>query len=72
MSGLDVVLQIAFLGCGILAKGAEELTRVKVEFNVLLVVAAVGSLVLAVWAGQRFGPIVDLSGVARHLMLVGS
>lgn len=71
MPGLDVVLQVAFLGGGVLAKGAEELTRVEVEFNMLLVVAAVSGLVLAVRAGQRFGPIVDLSGVARHLMLVG-
>ncbi len=41
------------------------------EFDVLLKVAAVCGLVLAVWAGERFGAIVDLSGVAGHLMLVG-
>lgn len=37
----------------------------------LLVVAAICGLVLAVWAGQRFGPIVDLPGMASHLVLVG-
>lgn len=41
------------------------------EFNVLLVVAAVGGLILTVRAGQRFGAVVDLPGMARYLVLVG-
>lgn len=66
-----MILQVALLGGGILAEGAEELTGVEVELHVLLVVAAVGGLVLAVRARQRFGPVVDLAGVARHLVLIG-
>lgn len=66
-----MVLQVAFLGGSILAEGAEELTRIEVEFDVLLVVAAVSGLVLAVRTGQRFGAVVDLPRVTRHLMLVG-
>lgn len=66
-----MVLQVTFLGGSVLAEGAEELTRIKVEFDMLLVVAAVGGLVLAVRAGQRFGAIVDLPCVTSHLMLVG-
>lgn len=66
-----MVLQVAFLGGGVLAERAEELTWIEVEFNVLLEVAPVCSLVLAVWAGERFGAVVDLPGVAGHLMLVG-
>lgn len=66
-----MVLQVAFLGGSVLAEGAEELTRIEVEFNVLLVIAAVGSLVLAVRAGQRFGAVVDLPGMTCHLVLVG-
>lgn len=41
------------------------------EFNVLLIVAAVGGLVLAVRAGQRLGAVVDLPGMACYLVLVG-
>lgn len=66
-----MVLQVAFLGGSVLAERAEELARIEVEFDVLLEVAAVSGLVLAVWAGKRFGAIVDLPGVAGHLMLVG-
>lgn len=66
-----MVLQVALLGGSILADGAEELPRVQVQFNVLLVVAAVCGLIVAVRAGQRFGPVVDLPGVPGHLMLVG-
>lgn len=66
-----MVLQVAFLGGGVLAERAEELTGIEVELHVLLEVAAVCGLVLAVWAGKRFGAVVDLPGVASHLMLVG-
>lgn len=66
-----MILQVAFLGGSVLAERADKLARIEVEFNMLLEVAAVGSLVLAVWAGKRFGAIVDLPGVAGHLMLVG-
>lgn len=66
-----MILQVALLGGGILAEGAEELTGVEMELHVLLVVAAVSGLVLAVWTRQRFWTIVDLAGVARHLMLIG-
>lgn len=66
-----MVLQVAFLGGGVLAQGAEELTRIQVEFHVLLEVAAICRLVLTVRAGQRFGAVVDLAGVAGHLVLVG-
>lgn len=37
----------------------------------LLEVAAICRLVLTIWAGQRFGAVVDLAGMAGHLMLVG-
>lgn len=41
------------------------------EFDVLLEVAAVSGLVVTVGAGERFWPVVDLPGVAGHLMLIG-
>lgn len=66
-----MVLQVAFLGGGVLAERAKKLSRVQVEFHMLLEVAAVGGLVLAVRAGKRFGAVVDLPGVAGHLVLVG-
>lgn len=66
-----MVLQVALLGGGVLAQRAEELPGVEVELHVLLEVAAVGRLVLAVRAGQRLGAVVDLPGVAGHLVLVG-
>lgn len=66
-----MILQVAFLGGSIFAEWAEELSRVEVEFNVLLEVAAVCGLVVAVGAGKRFGAIVDLPSVTSHLVLVG-
>lgn len=66
-----MVLQVAFLGGSVLAERTEELARVEVEFNMLFKVAAVCGLVVAVGAGKRFGAIVDLPGVAGHLMLIG-
>lgn len=69
--GLEVVLQIALLGGSVLAEGTEELPRVQVQLHVLLVVAAVCGLIVAVWTGQRFGPIVDLASVPSDLVLVG-
>lgn len=71
MPRLDVILQVAFLGGSILAEGTEKLPRIEVEFNMLLVVAAISGLVLTVGAGKRFGTIVDLSSMSRHLVLVG-
>lgn len=66
-----MVLQIALLGGSVLAEGAEELARVQVQLNVLLVVAAVCGFIVAVRTGQRFGPVVDLASVASDLVLVG-
>lgn len=66
-----MVLQVALLGCRVLAKRAVELPRVEVELHVLLVVAAVGRLVLAVGAPKRLGPVVHLPGMPGHLVLVG-
>lgn len=40
------------------------------KLHVLLEIAAVGRLVLAVRAGQRFGAVVHLAGVAGDFMLV--
>lgn len=71
MSGLDVVLQIALLGGSVLAERTEELPRVQVQFDVLLVVAAVCGLIVTVWTGQRFGPVVDLASVPSDFVLVG-
>lgn len=66
-----MVLQVALLGGGVLADGAQELPRVHVQLHVLLEVAAVGRLVLTVRAAQRLGPVVHLTRVTRHLVLIG-
>lgn len=66
-----MVLQVAFLGGGVLAERAEKLPRIEMQLDMLLEVAAVCGLVLAVRAGKRFGAVVDLPGVAGHLVLVG-
>lgn len=66
-----MILQVALLGCGVLADGAEELARVDVQLHVLLEVAAVSCFVLAVGAAEWFGSVVHLAGVAGHLMLIG-
>lgn len=66
-----MVLKIALLGGSVLADGTEELPRIQVQFNVLLVVAAVCGLIVTVGTGQRFGPIVDLASMPSYLMLVG-
>lgn len=66
-----MVLQVALLGSRILAERTEELTGVQVELHVLLEVAAICRLVLTVWTGKRFGTVMDLPGMAGHLMLVG-
>lgn len=66
-----MVLQVALLGGGVLAERAEELPRVQVQLHMLLKVAAVCRFVLAVWAGKGLGTVVDLSGVAGHLVLIG-
>lgn len=63
--------QVALLGGGVLAERTEELPRVQVELHVLLEVAAVRGLVLTERTGKRSGPIVNLAGVARHLVLIG-
>ena len=72
MSGFDVILQVTLLGSGVLANRTKELTRVEVELHMLLVVAAISRLVWTVGAAQGLGPIVNLSGMACHLMLIGS
>lgn len=66
-----MVLQVALLGSGVLAERTEELPWVQVQLNMLLEVAPVGRLVLAVRAGQRLGPVVDLTGMPGNLMLIG-
>ena len=66
-----MVLQVALLGSSVLAERAVELPGVEVQLHVLLEVAAVGRLVLAVGAGQRLGAVVHLSGMPRHLVLIG-
>jgi len=50
VSGLDVILQVALLGCSVFANRAKKLARVDMELNVLFKVAAIGCLVLAVGA----------------------
>lgn len=72
MPGLDVILQVTLLGGRIAADRAKELPRVDMKLYVLFVIAAIRCLVLAMWATQRFGAIVNLPGMASHLMLVGS
>lgn len=66
-----MILQVALLGSGIFAEGAEELAGVEVEFYVLFEVAAICRLVVTVGARQRFRPVVDLPSMAGHLMLIG-
>lgn len=66
-----MVLQVAFLGGSVFAEWAQELSRVEVELDMLLEVAAVCSLIIAIGTRKRFGAIVDLPSVTSHLMLVG-
>ena len=66
-----MVLQVAFLGGCVLANGAEELARVDVQLHMLFEVAAVGRLVLAVRAAQRLRPVMHLTRVTSHLVLIG-
>lgn len=66
-----MVLQVAFLGGSVFAEWTEELSRVEVEFDVLLEIAAVCGLIIAVGTGKRFGAVVDLPSVTSHLVLVG-
>lgn len=66
-----MVLQVALLGCCVLAHRAKKLARVDVKLDMLFKVATVCCLILAVRAAQGLGSIVDLSGMAGHFVLVG-
>lgn len=66
-----MVLQVAFLGRGVLTDGAEKLPWVDVQLHVLFEVAAVGRFVLAVRTVERLGAVMHLPGVTRHLVLIG-
>lgn len=65
-----MVLEVALLGGGVFAERTEELPWVQVQFHVFFKVAAISGFVFAVRTGQRFGAIVNLTGVTCDFMLV--
>lgn len=71
MPGLDVVLQVAFLGCSILTDGAKKLPWIDVQLHMLFEVAAVGCFVLAVRTVEWLGAVMHLPGMPCHLVLIG-
>lgn len=71
MPGLDVVLQVAFLGRSILTDRAKKLPWIDVQLHVLFEVAPVGCFVLAVRTAEWLGAVMYLPGVTCHLMLIG-
>lgn len=66
-----MVLQVTFLGCSILADGAKKLPWIDVQLHVLFEIASVGCFVLAVRTVEWLGSVMHLSGVTRHLVLIG-
>lgn len=66
-----MILQVTFLGSSIVTDRAKELPGADMELHVLLEVASISCFVVAMGAGQWFGPIVNLSCVPRHFVLIG-
>lgn len=65
-----MVLQVALLGSCIVTHRAVELPWVNVQLHMFLEIAPVGCFVVAVWAVQGLGPIVNLPRMASHFVLI--
>lgn len=65
-----MVLQVTLLGGRVVTHGAVELPRVDVQLDVLLEVAPIGCFVVTVRAIKRFRPVVNLSCVSGHFVLI--